>query len=661
MAAQLNGFPACTNICTCLGERQAVQGQSMIGKTACLAALAVIAAPLPALAQLNVPARIVHSTRQIDLASDGTATIAAHVETKILNQTGVSVLGQTKITYREMLEELEIKQAYTLKPDGQKIMVRPEAIIVQQAPAPQNAPQMDDSKQKVIIYPSVEIGDVLVLDTVTKVKPVLAGGYMYDTLFPAALAIDDANITVSAPRAMALAVENRMLEVANGGDRDRQTLTLHYEHAQADLNPKGQSPFDIAPRLSLSTFKTYDALASAYAREALPAMEVTPAIQAKADQITQGAKDRRGQAHKIYDWVSAHVRYVALEFGRGGIIPHTADSVLVNGYGDCKDHAVLFAAMLRAKGIAANLVILNGSDVHTLAKVPTIAPFNHMITWLPEFHLYADTTAGKVTPFGFLPEPEYGKPVMHIDDHSGALHQTPLNDAHNSSVTYKQTVVSDEAGHIVSNSEFSAKGDFVMPLRMLGQVAQGQDSAKLAEAILKKSNTPRATGTLTLPTDDFGASDSYNVVASYSTPGAIHSLVEGTNVGLQDNLRPLSPFSTAFFGPLISDKAADTPAGSCFNGHASDEETLQFPASRKLVKLPADTKLSSSHIDYISHWTSDAGSVTVHRELTTHFEQNFCTGPARAEMASLMERLKDDLNTTFSIPRIEAEAEKPSP
>ena len=97
------------------------------------------------------------------------------------------------------------------------------------------------------------------------------------------------------------------------------------------------------------------------------------------------------------------MRYVALEFGRGGIIPHNADSVLANGYGDCKDHTALFAAMLKAKGIASNLVILNATDIHTLAKVPTIAPFNHMIAWLPEFHLYADTTAGKVTPFGLLP------------------------------------------------------------------------------------------------------------------------------------------------------------------------------------------------------------------------------------------------------------------
>ncbi len=426
----------------------------MIRRTAWLVIPGLVAATVPAAAQLNAPARVLHATRQIDLALDGTATITSHIETKILNQSGISALGQARLSYREMLEELDIKQAYTLKPDGQKIMVRPEAIIVQQAPASQNAAQMDDSKQKVVIYPNLEVGDVIVQDVVMKVKPVLAGNYMYDTVFSAGLAIDDANVSISAPRAMTLSVENKILNVTKGGDSDRQTLTVHYEHPIADSSPKGQAAFDIAPRLSLSTFRTYDALAKAYARDALPAAEITPAIQAKADQITMGVRDKREQAHRIYDWVAAHIRYVALEFGRGGIIPHTADSVMVNGYGDCKDHTVLFVALLKAKGIAANLVIINNGDVHTLSKAPTLSPFNHMITWLPELHLYADTTAGKFAPFGFLPESEYGKPVIHIDDRSGALHQTPFNDGDNSSVFYKQVEVSDEVGHIVSNSEF---------------------------------------------------------------------------------------------------------------------------------------------------------------------------------------------------------------
>ncbi len=200
-----------------------------------------------------------------------------------------------------------------------------------------------------------------------------------------------------------------------------------------------------------------------------------------------------------------------------------------------------------------------------------------------------------------------------------------------------------------------------MPLRAFGQVDQGQDIARLAEAILSKSNTPRATGTLTVSADGQGASDTYQVLANYSTPGVVHSLAVGENVALHDSLRPLSPFSTAFFGSLVADNATTVPAGSCFNGHAVDEETLKFPATRKLARLPDDSKLSSPHIDYFSHWASDDVSVTVHRELTTHFEGNFCAGPARTEIAGLADRLREDLSVTFSILPINAGLQKQSP
>ena len=151
-------------------------------------------------------------------------------------------------------------------------------------------------------------------------------------------------------------------------------------------------------------------------------------IQAKADEITAGVTDRREQAQKIYNWVASHVRYIALEFGQGGIVPHNADAVLTNAYGDCKDHAVLFASLLKAKGIDSNLVLINATNSFTLAKVAALAPFNHMITWIPELHLYADTTNGRLVTFGLLPQLEYGKPVVHIGDKTGAVHQSHAAD-----------------------------------------------------------------------------------------------------------------------------------------------------------------------------------------------------------------------------------------
>jgi len=74
---------------------------------------------------------------------------------------------------------------------------------------------------------------------------------------------------------------------------------------------------------------------------------------------------------------------------------------------------VLFSALLRAKGIESELVLINLGFGYSGPRAPGFSAFNHMISWLPEFGLYADTTAA-VAPFGTLPFPEYGKPVLHV-------------------------------------------------------------------------------------------------------------------------------------------------------------------------------------------------------------------------------------------------------
>lgn len=53
-----------------------------------------------------------------------------------------------------------------------------------------------------------------------------------------------------------------------------------------------------------------------------------------------GADDRG----KVHHWVATNIRYISLSLVDGGWVPRTADSVLHNLYGDCKDHVVLFVS-----------------------------------------------------------------------------------------------------------------------------------------------------------------------------------------------------------------------------------------------------------------------------------------------------------------------------
>jgi len=228
------------------------------------------------------PARLSLQTRRIDVAPDGSSTQIAHTETKILLPNAIPVLGQTAIAYSDELQQLEIVNAYTRKANGDKIPVTPDAIIARQSPASANSPLLSDQKQKVIIFPNVEVGDTLVYDTKTTSRPLIAGAFAFDVIFSSALLIDDATITVTMPKAMTAYVDAHGLTAAKTASGDRTVYTIHYANTKPVMPGQALSAYDLQPRLSLSTFKDYDTFAATYAAMALPAIAVTPAIQAKA-------------------------------------------------------------------------------------------------------------------------------------------------------------------------------------------------------------------------------------------------------------------------------------------------------------------------------------------------------------------------------------------
>ena len=54
------------------------------------------------------------------------------------------------------------------------------------------------------------------------------------------------------------------------------------------------------------------------------------------------------------------------------MIANDPATIVKNKFGDCKDHAILMAALLAAKGIASEQVLINLGDVYTLPE--TVAP-----------------------------------------------------------------------------------------------------------------------------------------------------------------------------------------------------------------------------------------------------------------------------------------------
>jgi hypothetical protein len=569
------------------------------------------------------------------LLADGTYTEVDHVEAIAHTEAAARRAGQAEYPYDELTtDSVEVVEAYTLKPDGTRLPVDASAIYTQAAPGNETITSM---KEKVMVFPRVAAGDTVVYTVRAHLKtPTFAGAFSFASVLPRTVSYNDWTGTISAPDSMPLHIEAHGMTV----DEEERGGTIHYSWRYSAPNALAEDLADVAaidrnPRVFVSSFATYDDLGRTYAKMIAPTMTLTPRIQALADKLTAGIPDRRTQAERIYEWVGKNIRYVSIQLGFGGYMPHAADAVLANGYGDCKDHTVLLAALLKAKGIDSDVVAINLGTSYSVPAVPSLASFNHVINWLPEFKLYVDSTIG-VAPFGSLDFSEYGKPVVHAVMHGKALRQTPIVSAGGAFERVTTTARLDDDGEVSGETTNLARGPFGVGLRIYGQQVEAEGSEKAAADILKTAGIDGS--------GDFSFAAPTKPGAEYKVVGkfdyAMPQYLSGAAFTMPSGLRLLPAVGDWLMGPLGAAKLRDSEATRCFTGTAVEDASLALPAGKRLLKLPADITVADAHLRFTAHWTFDGDTVAVHRQFTAVVNQPLCRGDVRKDVAKSLARIR---------------------
>jgi transglutaminase-like putative cysteine protease len=605
--------------------------------------------PLRVATAADSPVTVKLLTTEIVIETDGTYVVTEHWELLARNESAAQQAAQQASKYSESMADLDVVDAYTLKADGTKILVDPSAIFTQipQGAANVNVP-INDQKQKVIVFPNVGPGDVVAYTTRTHVKHPIFSGYFIDNDFaPRTVSIEEWRGSIVAPSSMPLSIESHDMTLTK--EEKDATVVYQWTYAAPDALTEDDSQlsvYDHNPRYFASSFKDYDEFARAYESLAAPLIAVTPKIQMQADTITAGISDRRQQAEKIYDWVSGHIRYVEIALGRGAVVPHSAEAVLTNGYGDCKDHTVVFAALLKAKGIDSQIVLINLDNAYTLSKVPTLAQLNHAITWLPEFNLYVDTTAG-VAPFGVLPFQEYGKPVVHATSGGQSLRRTPILPPGATSVSVKTATKIDLTGRISGETKTVASGPYSVTLRLIGQTILARGPENAAAAQLQALGVP-GTGTFELgPPGDL--SPDYAILGRFEVPEPQPQLLAGAGFGMIGGLRVIQTTGDLLMGPLWNFKLTGDDPTPCYSGHTDEVLSFEPPAGKHVVKLPSDTKIADDHLHFTAHWSLDGRTVLLRRDFDVTIDQPLCEGEVRKSAAKELSAIRDSFNAQLSL------------
>lgn len=472
----------------------------------------------PAHAQALEPIRIEVADTDVDLHADG--RYVKTVETRVRIQTAAAAQAdsQAPFTFNASMQRFDVVQAYTLKADGRRIDVKKDAIFTRDLPMSVGAPLFADIKQVIVIFPDVAAGDSIhAAVRVEQIEPTFPGHYSTVFSMTPHLLVDQARIRLHAPRTLPLQIDNEGYAETRTESGDIVTHEWTAQQRTVEpVEPGSISALDYSRRLSVSTFATYTEFAQAYAGRAVQKAAVTDPVRTLADEITASVpgNDAREQAKRLYEWVTVSIRYVGIFLADGAVVPHAAEQVLANRYGDCKDQVTLLTSLLAAKGIEAQPAILSAGTSFWVSKIPLLPNFNHVVAYVPAFGVFLDATSG--LPFGRLPRAIQGKTAVLVP--SGELKRTPSETSAENVTVRRVTYVIKDNGTIDATTAIEAQGARAEAYRALARNLTSQD---MPEFMRLMTTTDRYKGEGTIEVSGANGSGAVKVTARYTLRGAV--------------------------------------------------------------------------------------------------------------------------------------------
>lgn len=553
--------------------------------------------------------------------ADGTVVEIEELLTLVKSQLAVEVESQADLPYNSTFAKLEVIEAYTITPTGEKIPVAANAIRTVEDDNSKGAAIFSDQKHKIIIFPKVTPGSKTYYKTkLTTYTPLLPGFFYTKLVFSPNQEVKHYEYNLSYPDSLKLYTDIKDVKqvrdeaidgVRHVGYTYQNLKVKKSEELQVSLN-------DFAPHIFISSMDSQETFAKAYQERIEPKMRVTPEVQKLADEITKNIKTsgnlseskdmqnlQKEQARVLYNWVSRNIRYVGIFLGDGGIIPHDVNSIIKNRYGDCKDHNALLIALLSAKGIKASSALINSSNAYTLPKYPVIGPFNHVITYIPAWNLYLDSTA-EMAPYGTLPDDELDKPTLLTA--LGKVGHTPKPKKENNRTVTTLTMQIAKDGEIKGKANTQYFGSAEIRARYK---YEGADTSLSDRMVSKQLARFRQTGEGSIKTSEVYELDKPFTTDTEFTLDAVANVPGPGAMTIPVGLAPGELASIAISRP----PEKFTVPYSCSTRSVTEQYQITFPKNVKVSRIPQNITYKKSNIEYTASYLEKDNQVTINRNL----------------------------------------------
>jgi hypothetical protein len=556
----------------------------------------------------------------VTLEADGTGTRTYRQIVQILTPEAAEQWGERSFGYSTDREKLTLNWARVLRPDGSVVTEKPVHEQESLAPVALEAPVYSDEKLHRISLGGVAPGTIVDYSyTVQTFKPIIPRDFLTTWSVTTGRFTRRSRLIVDVPESLKPRIEERHLsfarkEVTAGGRRI-------YTWARTDIPKPEVEP--LAPDSSFgeslviaSSIKWAD-IAQWYAGLAKGRYSLTPQIEKALAKTVAGSKTLDDSIRAVHRWVAQDFRYVSLSLGIAGFQPHSPSEVFANNYGDCKDKATFFVALMKRMGVTAYPVLLSSSG-GVIRTLPSGNQFDHMIAAVDRSgrRTYVDLTAD-IVPFGALPPQEQGEfgLVVHPDGASEEITFPSDPSAANRTEIHL-------AGSLTPDGLFAGKWT-----RMASGAQQYGMRASMSKST-KPDSAERARTTLAIANAIFDGSagdslqlfDGRDLTAQPKISVLIRHGKAASDAGGTEILTiPLTSYAvTNLISALEARGARKSPISSekVWGPHTEIQELkLTLPAGWR-AKLPPNDSATSVFGTYVAEYSQNGQELRIARRLT---------------------------------------------
>lgn len=590
---------------------------------------------------LDLLSRFGHYYATFVINVDGTAVESHEWSKTVLKESALESSKRASVSYSTSAQTAEVVAAYTSKADGRRIDVPKDNYQVEvNSGKGKDSPVYSDWTTLTVVFPDVAVGDSVVFAyKITQTEAMFPNHYSTAQVFHAQTAHDDVRVRFDYPSSLWVQHEARgMKETENSTRGERKIVEWHYANPQpATSKRRDFSVFDpdMEVGYAFSTFRSYADIAAAYGARALPKAAVTDRVTTLAAEIVKDKTAQKEQARALYEWVATNITYAGNCIGIGAVVPRDLSFILDNKMGDCKDHATLLQALLAARGIQSTQALVNAGSTYRLQKIPVVSTVNHVITYLPAFDLYVDSTSDS-TPFGMLPFNDQDKPVLLVEGFRDGI-KTPAAPIGSNRQHAKSVIRIASDGSASGSVEVFQNGQGAAQSRAWARRMSKDVEADLVKNIFRRQGM---IGSGSFEKDDpTGLADTYRYKASLNA----EKFLKFPGAGAFHITPPLG-IVTSLGDLLQSAMEPEAEADiACWGGTAVEDYVIVLPRTLKILAIPDNMKIANDFLSYSATYKLKGNVLTVKRTLDDRTKGNVCSPQIVAEYKKIAGKVLDNL------------------